>query len=136
MIRKNIKRSRGQSLLEFALILPLMLLLITFIVDLGRVVVYYSTISNAAREGARYGVMLEPETSSKSLITNKVEEFSSILDKSNLTTTICFVEPVPSSYTVSVAISYAFEPATPFVEFFLGAPNVVLNAKSTMWMER
>lgn len=47
---------RGQSsqaLIEFALISPVLLLLLFGIIDLGRAVFYYDTLSHAAREGAR-----------------------------------------------------------------------------------
>ena len=45
-------RSRGQAIVELALILPVMLILVAGAIDLGRV--FYSTITlaNAAREGA------------------------------------------------------------------------------------
>jgi Flp pilus assembly protein TadG len=49
------RRSRGQSLVEFALVLPLFLLMIMGVVDAGRLVYMNSTLSNAAREGARTG---------------------------------------------------------------------------------
>jgi Flp pilus assembly protein TadG len=48
-------QSRGQSLVEFALVLPLFLILIMGVVDAGRLVYMNSTLSNAAREGARTG---------------------------------------------------------------------------------
>jgi Flp pilus assembly protein TadG len=48
---------RGQDLVEFALILPLLLVLTLGIIDLGRVVFSYNTIANAAREGARWGIV-------------------------------------------------------------------------------
>jgi hypothetical protein len=44
---------------EFALILPLLLLLILGIVELGLLVFAYDTIANAAREGARTGVIAD-----------------------------------------------------------------------------
>lgn len=47
----------GQDLVEFALILPLLLMLTFGIVDLARVVMTYNTLSNAAREGTRYGII-------------------------------------------------------------------------------
>lgn len=50
-------RGNGQSLVEFAMILPLMVLVIAGIVDLGRAFYASITISNAAREGARYGTL-------------------------------------------------------------------------------
>jgi Flp pilus assembly protein TadG len=48
------RRSRGQSLVEFALVLPIFLLMLFGVIDLGRVIWTIDNISNAAREGARY----------------------------------------------------------------------------------
>ncbi len=44
---------RGQSMVEFALILPLFVLIIIGVFDLGRAFFAFISISNAAREGAR-----------------------------------------------------------------------------------
>ena len=51
------RKSSGQSLLEFAIILPILLLLVMGVFDLGGGIYYYSAIQNAAREGARYGAV-------------------------------------------------------------------------------
>jgi Flp pilus assembly protein TadG len=48
---------RGQSLVEFGLILPIFLLMVFGIVDFGRAVFAYSTLNNAAREAARVAVV-------------------------------------------------------------------------------
>lgn len=45
---------RGQSLVEFALTLPILLLLLLGTVDLGLGFKTYITLSNASREGARW----------------------------------------------------------------------------------
>ena len=50
-------RTRGQSLVEFALVLPLFLVLVMAIMDLGLAVFSYNSITNAAREGARLAVV-------------------------------------------------------------------------------
>lgn len=47
------KSSRAQSLVEFTLVAPLLLLIIAVTVDFARVVYTYSAISAAARAGAR-----------------------------------------------------------------------------------
>ena len=47
---------RSQALIEFALISPVLLLLLFGIIDIGRAVFYYDTLSHAAREGARAAV--------------------------------------------------------------------------------
>lgn len=49
------QKERGQSLVEFALVLPILLLLMMGILDLGRFLFLYSQTMNGAREGARYG---------------------------------------------------------------------------------
>jgi Flp pilus assembly protein TadG len=50
---KRLSQQQGQSMIEFALILPLMVLVIVGIFELGRAFFAYIAISNAAREGAR-----------------------------------------------------------------------------------
>ena len=49
------RRQSAQSLTEFALILPVLMLILLGVVDFGRVFYYWTSIANAAREGARYG---------------------------------------------------------------------------------
>lgn len=51
------KRERGQSLVELAIMLPILLIILLGIIDFGRVFYAYVTITNASREGARYGSM-------------------------------------------------------------------------------
>ncbi len=54
--RSNSPREQAQSLVELALMLPLLLLLLVGILDLGRIYFSYMTVVNASREGARYGM--------------------------------------------------------------------------------
>jgi Flp pilus assembly protein TadG len=51
--RTLFNRSKGQSMVEFAMILPLFVLFIIGIFDLGRAFFAYIAITNAAREGTR-----------------------------------------------------------------------------------
>ena len=50
------RSQRSQALIEFALVSPVLLLLLFGIVDIGRAVFYYDTVNHAAREGARTAV--------------------------------------------------------------------------------
>lgn len=56
MVRKNNTFSKGQSLVEFALMLPILLLIVLGVIEFGRIFLLYTEASNAAREAARYGV--------------------------------------------------------------------------------
>jgi hypothetical protein len=47
---------RSQALIEFALVSPVLLLLMFGVIDIGRAVFYYDTLNHAAREGARAAV--------------------------------------------------------------------------------
>ena len=47
---------RAQAMIEFALVSPVLLLLLFGIVDIGRAIFYYDTLNHAAREGARVAV--------------------------------------------------------------------------------
>jgi len=53
--RQTDRAQRGANLVEMALILPLLLLLLAAITDFGRAFNHYIVITNAAREGARFG---------------------------------------------------------------------------------
>ncbi len=55
MIDRDPRRhSRGQSLVEFALVIPLFLVMLFGIIDIGRVIWANDALANAAREGARF----------------------------------------------------------------------------------
>lgn len=55
--RRNAEQ--GQSLLEFALMLPFLILLAVGVVELGRAVYYTVAINNAATAGVEYGAQTE-----------------------------------------------------------------------------
>lgn len=48
---------RGQALVEFALIVPVFVLMLMGVFDLGRAVYAYSTLNNAAREAGRLAIV-------------------------------------------------------------------------------
>ena len=52
-ISRYTRSQRSQAMTEFALIGPILLLIILLIVDFGRGIYYFVTIDNAANEGAR-----------------------------------------------------------------------------------
>jgi hypothetical protein len=133
---------RGQSLVEFALIIPIFLLLMVVIFDLGRAVYYYSAIHNAAREGARYGAA-KPLQVSGSITADKSGMKAAAVNyaiglglntndvDAGLGTPECIGNlpyPTPPTSpchrgipnpTVKVTVTYCFVPATPLVDMFL-----------------
>jgi len=51
------RRFRGQALVEFALILPVLLVILLGTVDAGRLIFAYNSVANAAREGGRTAIV-------------------------------------------------------------------------------
>src|SRR2546426_3678678 len=60
----RLSRSRGQAVVETALLLPILMLLVMGTADLGRVFYYSIAVTNAAREAARQGTYFDPISNS------------------------------------------------------------------------
>jgi hypothetical protein len=50
-------RSRGQALVEFALVAPIFFLLLFALIEGGRFILVYETLHSATRDGARYAIV-------------------------------------------------------------------------------
>ena len=50
-------KSTGQAAVEFALVLPIALMILFIVVDFGRAVFAYSTAAQAARDGSRMAIV-------------------------------------------------------------------------------
>ena len=121
----------GQTLVEFAIILPVFLFLIVVVFDFGRAVYYYSAIHNAAREGARYGV-IHPDDTSDIIARAKnyaiglgVSDITVSIDLSGYETVNNFKNP-----TIKVTVEYPFKPVTPLVAAILPCKCDTLHLSS------
>ena len=57
ILRPHARDARGQALVEFALVLPILLLIIFGIFDAGRLIYTYNTVSNSSRDAARVAIV-------------------------------------------------------------------------------
>ena len=57
LLRRLIRGGRGQSLVEFVLVLPIFLILIFAVIDFGMGLRSYISLTNATREGARFAAV-------------------------------------------------------------------------------
>ena len=60
LLRSTQSRSRGQAMVEFALVVPIFLVVLCGILYFGFMLYSKMSIINAAREGAHYGIILDP----------------------------------------------------------------------------
>jgi len=54
---QRLKKEKGQSLVEFALFFSIILVMLSLVLDMGRLYFAYVAIQNAAAEGAAYGIV-------------------------------------------------------------------------------
>ena len=88
------RHSRGQSLVEFGLVLPVFMLLAAGMVDFGLGLYSNMTVINGAREGARLGVVslnATPGQDDPAVVVARVQSTTSMLDSTQLTVTVTCV---------------------------------------------
>lgn len=123
----KLNRYQGQSLVEFALILPLFMLIVLGVFDFGRAIYGYSALHNAAREGARYGAIHPCDAAG---ITNMAQQMAVGLGEGvTVTPAIEYVGAVPER--IRVRVSYQFNTVTPLIGNFLGSGgSITLSSQS------
>ncbi len=131
--RRGVGRQRGQSLLEYAIGLNVLLLLTLGTIDLARGVWAYNTLAHLAREGARYG---SAPTRTSAEIRSYVVSRSRLPDfgAGNVTVTrgLCGIDGPP----VVVTTTYRFDPIVPLVAAAWGGGSLTLRASSQMYVQR
>ena len=135
------RQEKGQSLAEIGLLLPVFLLAVMMVVDIGRAVYYYSVIYNGAREGARYGVIDMSFTTDDSDVEAAVRRLGAgFLKNADIDSDIDTITG-PSGRVfevIWVTVTYQFQAATPFLARLTGSGNnsIVLSTRATMQVER
>jgi Flp pilus assembly protein TadG len=126
---------RGQSLVEFALIIPILLLLLMGVFDLGRAVAAYNSVSNAARTAARVAVVDQnpdivtqaaiDEAFGLNLTADDVEFDANVNSDDPCLLQVCQVE---------VAVSYDYVAATPIIGNIVGP--ITVRSETRLPIER
>jgi len=128
---KHLRNEKGQSLIEFSIILPLLLLLLMGIFEFGLMLNSYLTIHNSAREGARLGIVSASDSEINELITN----ISPTLDTENLIVNITPSEGSrKSGGTLTVELIYNYQVTIPIISNILSGV-VVLKGQTSMRIE-
>lgn len=107
------KSEKGQSLVEFALIVPVLILLLLGIIDFGRIFHAYLTIDHAGREAARAASIGKNVAEIKSVAVNKASSIG-------LTSGQVQVVTGPSGTDATITISYPITFLTPLIGSIAG----------------
>jgi len=119
---------RGQDLMEYALVLPIMLLILMSILDLGRVVYVYSSLHNSVRDGARYGIISPTDAAG---IESVVFDKAVGLDPADLVVSVV----QPNQEIIQVGATYQFTAVSPVVAALIGGNPWEVGSQATMRVE-
>jgi len=130
-LKRFVKNTRGQAIVEMALLLPLIFLILAGIIEFSLMMNSYLTISHAAREGARLGAV----GSTDQEIVDKVNEVASFLDPNNITVVISPPQSERmSGESITVEVQYEFPIIIPIISDIVGE-KVALKSSITMRIE-
>jgi Flp pilus assembly protein TadG len=132
---------RGQSLVELAVALPLIVLLMLGLFDAGRVVIGYTTLTNAARVGARVAIVNQSNdatcTSLRTFKCAAAEQAVSLGITAGSVPDLVISGAdcaLTGSCTVTVTLAHPIDLVTPVVGSLMGP--FTLSASTTMPIER
>jgi Flp pilus assembly protein TadG len=139
---RHIWGRKGQALAEFALILPVLFLLIAGILEFGRAWNIKQVVTDAAREGARYTVVAD--TKSSTYVEDKIKERLALasIPTTDPPTTITigpagfFKCPAGvgagEEMTVTVATNYRMGWVGALMNWVGGSSTITISSRSTM----
>ena len=131
MFIKRLASEKGQSIVETALILPIIILILTGIIDFGLLFNNYLVITNASREAARKAAVGSSDYEIKNLVTN----ITSTLEQSKLVTSIYPAQSLrKKGDEVVITIKYDNTLLTPIISSIIPNP-MQLTAKTVMRVE-
>jgi hypothetical protein len=139
------RAGRGQSLVEFSLVIPLFLLLLIAVFDLGRGVFAWNTLTNAAREGTRMAIVNQDTAT---IIAN-AKAATAIVELNDPSVSIGFYvmgtdgkpdyahpcSPVAVGCLAVVSFQADYRPITPLISNIVFGNKVTFTAQSVLSVE-
>ena len=124
------RHEKGQTMVEFALIMPVLALMLLAIIDFGRVTSAGLIVSHGAREGARVAATGAPAAT----VVAWVQSTTSGLDPANLTVGTANTQG-PSGQPVTVGVTYTVSIVTPLISSFFPQNPYPVSSVAVMRLE-
>jgi Flp pilus assembly protein TadG len=102
------RRSRGQAMVEFTLILPCLMLLILGIYQFGQTYSDYIQVTNAARDGGRKALVSRSDSNGVADAITAAKNATWWLDKSKMSVTVSPAQPWTQGQNVTVTVTYPY----------------------------
>jgi Flp pilus assembly protein TadG len=105
---RRTRRSRGQAMVEFTLILPMLLLLILGIYQFGQAYADYIQVTNAARDGGRKALVSRSDASGVADVVSTAKNATWWLDKNQMAVSVSPGQPWTTGQNVTVTVTYPY----------------------------
>ena len=105
--RLQFRNERGQTLTEFALVLPILALLLFSVIQFGIAFNNYITLTDAVRAGARKGAVARRLSNPEAAVTTSVQNAATDLKSSDLQITVNSTWAQGSDVTVTATYPYS-----------------------------
>jgi Flp pilus assembly protein TadG len=126
--------SKGQALAEFAIIVPILLLLTAITIDFGRVYYFDLSIRDASFAAARYaGMNPFDDAGIKNAAVSAAPSgvlTTAVVSISTPANTTCNGTSRVSGCPMTITVTYTFQPVTPIVAQFVGS-SITLSRNQT-----
>ncbi|MBQ6268134.1 MAG: pilus assembly protein [Clostridia bacterium] len=134
--RKRFRDEDGQAMVEFALILPIFLLILCGILDFGWMFFNQLALNNICREGARYAVVSTEENDTNGIIRHIENFIEDSYPMDDIVVTVTYSKPLdPLNGDVIVTAEREFTYLTPVISTVTGQPSRTLSAQVVMKVE-
>lgn len=136
-LRCQARLAHGQSMVEFALMLIILVLVLMGIFDLGRVIYYNFVLNNTVHEAARAAITCGGKSLTNCSTIDATAKTNAVATTVGIPITTSDITIAPSSRqhgsTVTVTATTTFTPITPFIARIIGGSGAItMNATSQM----
>jgi Flp pilus assembly protein TadG len=114
---QRIEREKGQSLTEMALLLPVVLVILAIVLDLGRLYYIAVALTDAAGEGATYAAINPADTAG---VITRAQEASGGFVQIDTGMVTVDAPAIAAGAPVTVTVRYDFKVATPIPYMIFG----------------
>ena len=128
MSKKIVKSQKGQAAVEFALVLPMFIILVFSIMEFSRLWETVSVLTSAAREGARAAAVTAPPD-----VTAATNAAQNVLTAGNISNATITVAGPNAADEVIVTVSITYTPLTGNI--VPGVGSMTLTRSTTMHWE-
>jgi Flp pilus assembly protein TadG len=135
---KSLRSERGAALVEFALVVPFLMIMMCATIDFGLCVWTLNNLTAAVREGGRYGAVLDGPTwaanggtTAQNLVRDRVYNYivgmNTGLTAAQVKALITVTNPDATTKNITVRITnYPYRPVTPLASL-MGLQTINLN---------